>query len=52
MADLSLDPDSLSKLRVVDLREHLSNRGLSTSGLKAELVERLREALEKEQSGN
>lgn len=43
MADL--DPDSLSKLRVIDLREHLSSRGLPTSGLKAELVNRLREAL-------
>lgn len=47
MADM--DPNSVSKLRVVDLREHLSKRGLSTSGLKAELVKRLKEALEEEQ---
>ena len=49
MADL--DPESLNKLRVVDLREHLSTRGLSTSGLKADLVKRLREALETETNG-
>lgn len=47
MADL--DAGSLSKLRVVDLREHLSSRGLPTSGLKADLVKRLKEALENEQ---
>lgn len=49
MADL--DPELLSKLRVVDLREHLSIRGLPTSGLKADLVKRLREALENERRG-
>lgn len=49
MADL--DPESLNKLRVVDLREHLSTRGLSTSGLKADLVKRLREAIETEANG-
>lgn len=50
MADL--DSGSVSKLRVVDLREHLSTRGLPTSGLKADLVKRLKEALENEQLGN
>lgn len=49
MADL--DPETLNKLRVVDLREHLSTRGLSTSGLKADLVKRLREAIETEANG-
>lgn len=49
MADL--DPESLNKLRVVDLREHLSTRGLSTSGLKADLVKRLREAIEAATNG-
>jgi len=36
--------ESLAKLRVVDLRERLRERGLSTTGTKAVLVERLQQA--------
>ena len=36
---------AISKFKVGELRDQLSMRGLSTSGLKAELVERLREAM-------
>ncbi|KAK7792564.1 hypothetical protein R5R35_008661 [Gryllus longicercus] len=44
MSDV-LDP---AKLKVVELRAELSARGLDTKGNKAALVDRLREALEKE----
>ncbi|XP_067007718.2 heterogeneous nuclear ribonucleoprotein U-like protein 1 [Anabrus simplex] len=40
-----MDP---AKLKVVELRAELSNRGLDTRGNKAALVDRLKEALEKE----
>ncbi|GFS95352.1 hypothetical protein NPIL_190201 [Nephila pilipes] len=42
MADF--DIESVSGLRVIELREQLSNRGLPTTGLKEELVKRLRES--------
>lgn len=38
-----MDP---AKLKVVELRAELSQRGLDTKGIKAVLVERLRKALE------
>ena len=41
----NLDP---SKLKVVELRAELSSRGLDTRGNKSILVDRLKEALEKE----
>jgi len=41
----SMDP---SKLKVVELRAELSSRGLDTKGNKAVLVDRLKEALERE----
>lgn len=42
-----MDEDLLwvDELRVVDLREELKKRGLKVSGLKRELIERLKEAL-------
>lgn len=43
-----IDP---AKLKVVELRQELSARGLDTKGVKAVLVARLQEALENE-SGN
>ncbi|GFU30013.1 retrovirus-related Pol polyprotein from transposon 412 [Nephila pilipes] len=48
MADF--DIESVSGLRVIELREQLSNRGLPTTGLKEQLVKRLRDAMESEQS--
>ncbi|KAF8782265.1 Retrovirus-related Pol polyprotein like [Argiope bruennichi] len=48
MADLHRE--SLSKLTVAALKDELSARNLPTSGLKDDLIERLREALEREQS--
>ena len=44
----ALDVDNLDKLTVVKLKEQLKKRKLSVVGLKAELVERLKEALENE----
>lgn len=40
-----MDP---AKLKVAELRTELAARGLDTKGVKAVLVERLKEALEKE----
>lgn len=42
---IAMDP---AKLKVVELRAELSQRGLETKGNKAVLVERLRKALEEE----
>lgn len=39
-------PDNLQGLRVVDLKELLTKRGLSASGRKAELIARLEEVRE------
>lgn len=39
----------LNKLKVLELRKELQVRGLDTKGNKPVLVERLREAIEKEQ---
>ncbi len=39
---------SISKLTVKELKERLLKRGLSTSGLKAELVSRLEETTKKD----
>lgn len=41
----TIDP---AKLKVVELRNELQERGLDTKGNKAALVQRLKEALEKE----
>ena len=40
-----IDPD---KLKVTELRDELKARGLDTKGVKAVLVQRLKEALESE----
>ncbi|XP_055944373.1 myosin-J heavy chain-like [Argiope bruennichi] len=48
MADLHRE--SLLKLTVAALKDELFSRNLPTSGLKDDLIERLREALEREQS--
>jgi heterogeneous nuclear ribonucleoprotein U-like protein 1 len=40
-----MDP---TKLKVVELRAELSSRGLDTKGVKATLIDRLKEALEQE----
>jgi hypothetical protein len=42
---MSMDP---SKLKVVELRAELSSRGLDTRGVKATLIDRLKEALDRE----
>ncbi|KGG52340.1 hypothetical protein DI09_187p30, partial [Mitosporidium daphniae] len=46
----ALSAEQVERLRVVDLREELSSRGLQTSGLKKDLVARLLEALQGEGS--
>lgn len=38
----------LDKLKVVDLRKELQQRGLDTKGVKAALVKRLKDALDAE----
>eukprot|EP01114_Cavostelium_apophysatum_P001732 TRINITY_DN11510_c0_g1_i1.p1 TRINITY_DN11510_c0_g1~~TRINITY_DN11510_c0_g1_i1.p1 ORF type:complete len:305 (-),score=71.26 TRINITY_DN11510_c0_g1_i1:132-1046(-) len=43
-----LSDEMIDDFRVVDLRDELRQRGLKTSGLKAELVERLKEAVAEE----
>ena len=42
--------ERVEELRVPELRERLAERGLSTEGRKAELVERLQEAMEEEEA--
>jgi hypothetical protein len=41
-----LDPNKLNDLKVTELKEHLKTRGLETSGVKADLVARLKKSLE------
>ena len=41
MSDLEINGTPIAKLRVVDLKNELDNRGLSKSGKKDELVTRL-----------
>lgn len=43
-----IDPE---KLKVTELRDELKARGLDTKGVKAVLVQRLKEALESEGGG-
>lgn len=45
VSGIIMDP---SKLKVVELRAELTSRGLDAKGVKAVLVERLREAIENE----
>lgn len=40
--EITLNGKPLSKLRVVDLKQELDQRGLSKAGSKVELMERLR----------
>jgi hypothetical protein len=42
----------VENMKVPDLKKELKNRGLSQAGLKAALVQRLKEALESESAGN
>jgi SAP domain-containing ribonucleoprotein len=42
----------IPNLKVADLKKELQSRGLNTGGLKAELVERLQEAINKESQTN
>lgn len=46
--DESEDSQNLSQMKVVELKAELSSRGLDTKGVKAHLVKRLQEALDKE----
>ncbi len=41
--------DSVDSLKVVELRSELQKRGLSSAGVKAELVKRLMEAMQKDE---
>lgn len=41
-----MDPSKLDKMKVVELRAELAARGLDTKGVKAVLVDRLKQALE------
>lgn len=41
-----MDLSDLSKLRVVDLKQELQNRGLDTKGVKAVLISRLQAAID------
>ncbi|OWZ22408.1 hypothetical protein PHMEG_0002897 [Phytophthora megakarya] len=45
-----MDADALSHLKVKDLQRELKKRGLDTSGLKAALLQRLKEHLQRTQS--
>jgi len=49
---MSLDIAKLNDLKVPELKEHLTARGLETKGKKAELVTRLTAALEKEKAAS
>jgi hypothetical protein len=46
---MSLSADALDSLKVVELRAELTKRGLSSAGVKAELVKRLSDALQKDE---
>ncbi len=48
----SVSVSDVPNLKVADLKKELQNRGLSTAGLKAELVERLQDAIKGGNSEN
>ncbi|KAF4046696.1 RNSP1-SAP18 binding (RSB) motif [Phytophthora infestans] len=47
---MTLDADALSRLKVKDLQRELKKRGLDTGGLKAVLLQRLKEHLQQEEN--
>uniref|UniRef100_A0A6P7H0L3 Heterogeneous nuclear ribonucleoprotein U-like isoform X3 n=1 Tax=Diabrotica virgifera virgifera TaxID=50390 RepID=A0A6P7H0L3_DIAVI len=49
---MSSSIEELSKLKVVDLRNELANRGLDQKGVKAVLVKRLKDAMDNEEAGS
>ncbi|ERL93493.1 SAP domain-containing ribonucleoprotein [Dendroctonus ponderosae] len=51
MADVSLEAPDFSKLKVPDLKKELKSKGLSTTGNKTELIQRLQSSLKSPKAG-